>query len=142
MSSEQTDLVYEYIAQKGKYLKCAKKREINTRFIQVKNEFTELYNTLKKRKGYISKFTTHLCWNGLYSSKDNARKAISFYGTTYGCKTTDEKKEKILSMFQEWKKNNPEEDYMLRVSNKSKKTKDIEKHVNALDEYWKEKGLK
>ena len=140
--SEQTDLVYKYMAKKGKHLRQLKKREHNTRFVQIKNEFTEMYNTLKKKRGYISKFTTYLWNSGLYSTKEIARKSISFFCTTYGCKTNDEKKEKILNMYQEWRRNNPEEDYMLRVSNKSKKTKDIEKHVNAINEYWKEKGLK
>lgn len=142
MSSEQTDLVYEYMAKKGKYLRQVKKRETSNRFIQTKNEFNEMYNTLKKKRGYISKFTTYLCSSGLYSTKEIARKSISFFGTTYGCKTNDEKKEKILSMYQEWRRNNPEEDRMLRVSNKNCNKKNIEKHVNALNDYWISKGLK
>lgn len=141
MSSQQTDMVYDYMIRNGKYLKKNNKQR-KEKAIGITNEFEAINNLLRKRFGYLSKFAKYLHEIGLYKTQDAARCSISLFSKGYGYECNDEKKQLIIDTFKKWRKLNPEEDYCLRISSKSNKNKNIEKHIKALDNYWKEKGLR
>lgn len=142
MSSQQTDMVYDYMHRNKKYYKSKSERQRIQRAINISNELKCINNLLRKRYGYLSKFAKYLYDIGLYKTQDAARCSISLFSKGYGYECNDEKKQLITDTFKKWRKLNPEEDYCLRISSKSHKNKNIEKHIKALDDYWKEKGLK
>ena len=143
MSSQQTDMVYDYMHRNKKYYKSKSERQRIQRAINISNELKYINNLLRKRYGYLSKFARYLYDIGLYKTQDSARSILSQSNIiSYGYERNDTKKQEVINAFKAWRELNPEEDYRIRISSKSHKNKNIEKHIKALDDYWKEKGLK
>ena len=121
--TEKVEIIYDWMIRNGKRL--GKKRMVmRDDIVYNSSRIAQIHESLLKKRGSITKFCNHLVTQRVFKDLRSAQQAVRLYATNTGACTTDQKRTKIVELYDKW-------------ADRKVTTKNMAKYNQKLNEYWR-----